>query len=433
VLLFLALLFVPGVYFILLISAAIPLAIWFWLVEATSHLSNASSSNQTLEKLVGFGALIATYACLRGIWKSFFRNPRFELALPVDLRKETKLRAFINSVCRALGTQPPDSVILHAQPNFFVQNGKLQTLNGIVKGKILALGLPVLTGLFVNELRAILAHEFAHFTGKDTLYSSVVLPVYVGTRSSITRLRSELRSNSDDIGEAFLGLMMKAPMLPPYAMLVGYLKLFQLLDLFVSRIRERRADTIAASFCGSETFSRGLRKTVRLSRSFDSLSKDQIIDLLKDDKAFINYYATFRDLLPQVWQYSDQFESDALLENQKAFSSHPTLRARLAYLPDVPDAFSDADDCTSLFSDLEPFETTLTDNYTQYIAYQFAHEVEERKLQSRQVALRSMKPLKPVRVASVKCPHCFMRTYPDLKRCHICGKRLTSIFDFLYR
>jgi len=419
-LILIALLFVPGVYLVLLVAAFVPLYMWWELVRALSGLPGKSGSEQSLSRMIGFGAIIAAYACLRGVWMTLFRRPRFELALRVDLNQEPKLDSFILDVCNSLKTSTPDSVILHAEPTFFVQSGRLKVLNAEVKGRVLAISLPLLSGLSLNELRAILVHEFAHFTGRDTLYSRVVLPVYIGTQASMQRLLAEIKSKAEDLQGNFVGFFMKIPMVVPYAILWLYLKIFQLLDLFISRLREKRADFIAATTCGSRTFASALRKVVRLSRSFYTLSHDQIVDLLKDDKAYINYYAVFRNTLPQIWEWSSTFEQEALSENQLAFSSHPTLRTRLRYIPDSSDKYNDTENATSLIVNLDTYEKTLTESYTQLVAMFSADEVRRRKQQSM--------PKQTVRVRTVKCPHCYMRTYRG-SRCDVCGKPLTSVFD----
>jgi Zn-dependent protease with chaperone function len=378
-LIFLALLFVPGVYLVLLLSAIVPLAMWYGLVSGLNQVPNSSRNDDSLQRMIGFGAIISAYACLRGIWLTMFRKPRFELALSIDLKRESKLNSFILDICKTLDTKPPNGIILLADPSFFVQKGKLKILDSVVKKKVLAIGLPLLSTLSLNELRAILVHEFAHFTGNDTLYSSFVLPVYLGTQESINRLRAEIKFRSRNLQGIIFDSITKIPMFLPLGILYIYLKLFQLLDMKLSRIREKRADIIAAIVCGSQTFSNSLKKVVRYSESFLSLSQDQIIDLLKDDKAYINYYSIFRSSLPQVWDSSLKYELEALTEKQKFFSSHPTLSTRLAYIPTVSENYFDTQSATSLIDGLEEYEKNLTEYYTEYISILFSQEVKRRK------------------------------------------------------
>ena len=419
-LILIALLFVPGVYLILVLAAIVPIAFWWVLAGEFQRVSSQAEGNDGFERLIGWGAIIAAYACLRGIWVTLFHKPRFELAVELDLRNEDKLRSFITEVCESLQTSMPDSVILHAEPTFFVQNGKLKVLNSMVNGKVLAIGLPLLSGLSVNELRAVLLHEFAHFTGNDTVYSSVVLPIYVGTKESTDRLLGEMSDDSENIFALLTGLIMKIPMLIPYAILRLYLKLFRLVDMKLSRIRERRADIIAALTCGSKTFSNALTKVIRISKAFNTLSREQIVDHLKDGKMYVNYYGAFRQSLPEIWEWSSRFETEALEEKERRFDSHPTLKTRLEYIPVTTERYFNQESAIRLLHFVDSYEKRLTDAYTEVVAVSSASEVQKRK--------EAATPKVKKRIAYVKCPHCHMRSYEG-NICSVCGKPLTSIFD----
>lgn len=420
-LIFAALLFVPGVYLVLLGSAALSLVFSFEVFRLFSDTAD-KSNNTNIPALIALGALIVAYACIRGIWIMLFRKSRFELAMSISSDQQPRLWSLVRQVCRTLRTSEPDAVILHAEPTFFVQTGKLKVINGKVERKVLSIGLPSLNTLSTKELRAILAHEFAHFTGNDTLYSSLVLPIYLGTQASMNRLLSEIRNKSETAQSAIAGFFIKMPMFIPYAIIFAYLKLFQLLDMKLSRMREKRADYIAAIVCGSEAFSNSLRKVTVFSRAFYSASRDQIIDLLKEDKIFVNCYSAFRSSLPQLWESFPELEAATLSEKEELLSSHPLLRTRLEYVPSVPDRYHDAELAANLIDNLETYEENLTAAYTEFVSLLYSKEIQKRKQRLKATDTRP--------VAYVKCPHCHMRTYEG-KRCHVCGKRLKSIFDAL--
>ena len=66
----------------------------------------------------------------------------------------------------------------------------MKTLDGVVEGRTLAIGMPLLKELSLQELKAVLAHEFSHFSGNDTLYSVFVAPVYKSLGSAIEDLKT---------------------------------------------------------------------------------------------------------------------------------------------------------------------------------------------------------------------------------------------------
>ncbi len=361
----LSLLFVPGVYIVLFLAAAVNVLIGLGLIYLVLFFANATNRLPVgILFLLAIGVLYGVYAVLKGLVRTVIRKPSFEPALSVDLSKEAKLKTFIESLCSMMGTGMPESVILHSGPAFFVQQGKLKVFNGTVKGRVLAISFPLLNELTVNELRAILAHEFAHFTGRDTVYSSFVLPVYSGTIESMKEMNAVMRgtSNSDSA-------IASLPLILPYKGLELYLLLFHKLNMKLSRIREQRADTIAALTCGSKSFSSSLSKVVSLSGVFEGASREHILSGIKENRVFVNYYATFqKDVLPNATDHVKACEKKALEQNEGEYDSHCSLRTRIEYVPNVPEKYSDEEKALTLLADPEDYGKTLTEGYTQYIA-----------------------------------------------------------------
>ena len=140
---------------------------------------------------------VAIWATFRSIWMMFFPNTAFQSAITLKNPTYPGLYSIIDDVCRRVKTKKPTAIILLAEPNFFVMKGKLATFDGVVKGRILALGMPLLKELNSLEISSILAHEFAHFSGRDTLYSVIVSPVYRGIISSMESLGAVNEESGD--------------------------------------------------------------------------------------------------------------------------------------------------------------------------------------------------------------------------------------------
>ncbi len=364
-LLILALFFVPGLYIVLLLSAVATIAIGASLMGIIYSICTEWLHRIPIGILflLGLGILIGIAAVLKGIFQSLWTKPRFEPAILIDLNKEPLLTSFIKNLCGLMGTKPPNSVILHSEPSFFVQQGKLNIINGKAKGRVLSIGLPLLGSLTINELRAILSHEFAHFTGRDTLYSSFVLPVYIGTTTASGEMSAVIDSGSESESIVWMSI----PLILPNLALNLYLKLFHFIDMKISRSREKRADTIAVLTCGSYSFSSGLRKVISVGKAFHTVSQKHIIEGLKEGKAFVNYYNVFHDMLPQLSDLVGDYENKALSESESIDDSHPALRSRLSYIPKIDERFDDETPATNLLANLEQYEQTLTENYTHLL------------------------------------------------------------------
>lgn len=364
-----ALLFVPGVYLVLLLSGAFFVAVGLLVLVLMYQIVTSEVHGITFKAVVflgavGLGILIGVFAVLKGLLRSVWRRRDFRPALKIDLGREPKLFAFIQNLCEQVGTGLPTAVLLHAEPTFFVQRGKALAFNDAAQGRVLAIGAPLLNALSINEFRAILSHEFAHFTGRDTLYSSMVLPVYAGSLTAAREMANAIENSEREGGTAQL---LSLPLFLPKLALEGYLKAFHGINMKISRLREKRADTLAALTCGSQAFSSALKKTASLGTVYMSIAPPSIIDALKEKKAFINFYDSFRQKLPELSTFVSECEEKMLAEPEVPFASHPVLSTRLNYLPTVPDRFDDHALCSGLFQNLDEYERELTNGYTQML------------------------------------------------------------------
>jgi Zn-dependent protease with chaperone function len=305
--------------------------------------------------------LLVVFAMIWGVISSFRRKTPFEPAHILPEYQEPGLRELIVDLCTRMGTRFPDYIVLHCEPVFFVRHGKLKVLDGRTSGRTVAIGLPLLHYLTVNELRAVLAHEFAHFTGRDTLYSVFVSPVYSGLAASIECLPDA--SDFDNWGEAIGAL----PVLIPRVLLRVYLDAFRLVDAAIARSRETRADVLAAGVCGRECFRSALVKVAEFAPVFTGVARAHIIELLKHGKAFTNVYAFFREL-PDTEDLMKAGRKEAMDAKAESRDSHPALADRIANLPEAPEQTDQSQPGASLLANVEAYERRLTDRYTEFLA-----------------------------------------------------------------
>ncbi|HEY3297615.1 MAG TPA: M48 family metallopeptidase [Armatimonadota bacterium] len=368
----LALMCVPGVYIVLLLSAALVIGIGgglLWMVfkiVAATHRINMP----ILVLMIGLGCGVAmgTFAVIKGVIGTIWRRPDFQPALIVNPTKEPNLGRFLVQLCSKLGTSMPDCVLLHAEPTFFVTQGKIATFDGIAKGRILAIGLPCLGGLTVNELRSVLSHEFAHFTGKDTTYSSMVLPVYSGTSTAWISMQDSIASQAESNDSALMTYSAIIPMLLPRYMLMAYLYIFHLLNMKISRTREFRADAIAVNTCGSRCFEKALVKAHALGGLFADDEANEVIRRIGTDQRIGNRFHAFRSALPHLSAKGSAFAKLAYDRPQDKHDSHPSLKNRVKAMGNVPEQFQDLDQCTTLFTNLESYESMLHKNLAELMS-----------------------------------------------------------------
>ncbi|MGX4690163.1 M48 family metalloprotease [Streptomyces sp. JNUCC 63] len=142
-------------------------------------------------KIVVVSVLLAIPA-VRGMF--MLRTPKDEgmAGLPVTEADEPRLWALVRELADAAGTRAPDRIVLTGDVNAGVT--ERPRLLGLLPGpRRLYLGVPLMTGLSEAQLRAVLAHEYGHFTGGDTRLSAVV----VRGREQIERIVGQLHTKAD--------------------------------------------------------------------------------------------------------------------------------------------------------------------------------------------------------------------------------------------
>jgi Zn-dependent protease with chaperone function len=307
--------------------------------------------------IIGVVAIIS--GILRSIWRPAVNKP----ALRLNPEQEPQLFALIKAVFEQLECPAPEHIVLMADSSFFVTENRLNIINGKINGRVLALSYPMLRYLTINELRAVVAHEAAHFTGWDVEYTRRVYPVYVGVLTFLSYSNGGLlRTNSD------YGPMMVIPSLIPTLALKLYLKWFDSFNKGISRMREHRADLVASDYCGSERFSSALKKLVSIGAVFDQVSHYHLRGEYRNGKGLIDYYSVFFDEFEQLQGQVKQELEFALNQVSTPNDTHPTLSERLAFLSDTPVNFADPEvaSASTLLSNAE-YGMGLTDAYMAYL------------------------------------------------------------------
>src|SRR3989339_527690 len=136
-----ALLFVPGVYLILLISAILSLCVGIILIMIIISISNVMPIAPVgIMIAIMVGIFVGLYAVIKGIAVSIWIKPDYEIALLIKKDEENVVNSLINDLCEKMNTQFPDYIVIHSEPVFYVKQGKICVINGEAKGRILAIG-----------------------------------------------------------------------------------------------------------------------------------------------------------------------------------------------------------------------------------------------------------------------------------------------------
>jgi heat shock protein HtpX len=239
------------------------------------------------------------------------RPDRFEPPGPrLDQTTHPDLFAAIREVASATNQEMPFDVFLVNDVNAFVtQRGGMM---GFGSHRVMGLGLPLLQGLTVSELKSVVAHEFGHYAAGDVKLG----PWIYKTRAAIGRAVVTLE-------ESWLSGIFNA-----------YGKIFLRLTHAISREQEFLADALAARTVTPAAAVSALRKTEALAPAFASYWRNEVGPALN------------AGCLPPLTSGFQQFLSseqvtDALQKlvrtseaegTTDAFDTHPPLRDRVAAL-----------------------------------------------------------------------------------------------------
>lgn len=291
------------------------------MLVALSYWVTALWFNVYVPKLIGIVAILAVVAMFMVI-KAIFTTPHAEFVVGgkvIDKDQSPKLWERLQVICDKVGTSPPDQVIAGIDDNFFVTENPVTVQGKNYDGRTLFISLALLKQLHSAEADAILAHEMAHFSGNDTLYSRKISPL-------LQRYGHYLQALSD--GGA----------LPILYFMLCFRALFELSLGALSRKREFRADKIAADTTSANDMAGALLRTTAYSRYRTNVEND----LFNNERALES--ANISERVERGFpKFAVGFASDPQLasaETSHQFDSHPPLQIRLEAvgLPKLSDA-----------------------------------------------------------------------------------------------
>jgi Zn-dependent protease with chaperone function len=187
-----------------------------------------------------FGAplCIATVGIMAyATWRALHPRRADPVGVPVSRADAPQLWALLDAAAAAAGTRVPDTVIVVAEAAAMLS--ERSRLLGVLGGRRdLYLGLPLLQAWDIAHLRAVVAHELAHFSPA----LSPLAPLAYRGRIAVGRTVPRITRRN-----------------PAGPLLRAYAELYRRVDAPFSRAQELAADRIAAEFGGARAAAAVLR------------------------------------------------------------------------------------------------------------------------------------------------------------------------------
>ncbi len=262
--------------------------------------------------------VVLVFVTLASIAKSFFvRTGDEDPGLRLDLAGQPRLRALLDEVAARIGTRPVDNVYMTPGTEIAVQErgGVLRQLGGRTE-RCLVLGAGVLDGFDLGPFKAILAHEYGHFSNQDTAGGGFALAV----RRSTTAMARHLAE-----GGAATWYN------PAWWFVNGFLRVFLRISQGASRLQEVLADRWAAFTYGPAAFERGLRHIIERSVFFDAHADAALNAAIQARVPVVNIYQFNPSELPRQADLGQDIAA-ALRREPSPYDSHPAPLDRFLWI-----------------------------------------------------------------------------------------------------
>ena len=290
--------------------------------------------------------VVTAWAILRSL---FVRGHTADPGIRIHPDEHRRLWQVLREVAERVGTRPVDAVYITPGTELavFERGGLWRQLTGATE-RSLILGIGVLDNLQLKPLKAVLTHEYGHFSNRDTAGGSFALAV----RRSLTSLAFALAHGG---AAAWYN--------PVWLFVRGFHNLFLRISQGASRLQEVLADRWAATLYGGQAFEDGLRHVIDRSVRFGAHLNASVEDMLGRRQPLANLYQYTPTKSPSDADLEYRIRQ-ALDADPSPYDSHPRPVDRFRWVHalgvDVAPAPDDRTPAWELFSDRTSVEVRMT-------------------------------------------------------------------------
>lgn len=365
------------VVYLLLVLASVALAVGCFYLGIAIIIA----APKILTILLGLGLIAVGGSVIFFLIKFIFSVTKNENPLRVEVKEadQPKLFAFIRELTKQTNTHFPKKIFISPDVNACVfYNSSFWSMFLPVK-KNLEIGLGLVNTINVSEFKAVMAHEFGHFSqrsmklGSFTYNVNRVIYNMLYENTSYTNFLSAW-GNIHGVLALFAIITSKIAQGIQW-ILRGMYGFINKSYMGLSREMEFHADAIAASVAGGNNIISGLSRIEVAQSCYDS-ALNKASEMLKDHKKsrniFNNQLTIFQTIarehklsltngLPDVSYHFIQSFSSSRINFKNQWASHPTLEERKASVDKLQmNMDPDTDRAWVIFEDTENLQQTLT-------------------------------------------------------------------------
>lgn len=284
------------------------------------------------------------------ILKSLFvRRHDEDPGVRLDLDHHPALRKILEDVAARVGTRPVDSVYMTPRTEIGVfERGSLLRKVGARTERCLILGAGALDDLRLGPFKAVLAHEYGHFSNRDTAGGGFALAV----RMSVMALAVSLAESGAATWYN-----------PAWLFVIGFHRVFMGVSQGASRLQEVLADRWAAMLYGAQAFEDGLRHVIDRSVRFEAHIQATLQEVVDTKRPLANLYR-YAPVSPVDPATLDAEVHKAMEREPSPYDSHPRPTDRFRWVQAlgirVDAEREDAGPVWGLFADRQAIEEQMT-------------------------------------------------------------------------
>lgn len=223
--------------------------------------------------VIDIGALVTSYKMIRSL---FVKIQREDPGRALTYEEAPGLWDLTRQVAETIDTRAVDEIRLTPGVDVAVyERGSRREKSNDQARRILIVGAGVLNGFEVNGFRAVLAHEYGHFSHRDTAGGEVAMRV----NEDMTKFAHALILSRENVwwNLAFHFLRI-------------YHFIFRRISHGATRLQEVLADRVAAAKYGAQAFEDGLKHVIRASAEFKFTASRAINESAHAQSALQNLY-----------------------------------------------------------------------------------------------------------------------------------------------
>ncbi len=268
---------------------------------------------------LGYVTIAVTGAIAVALWRVIKAKPELPSGLPVSRQQAPELWSIVGELASELKTREPDQILLVPDVNAAVtEEAKLLGLLG--GRRTMLLGVPLLQGLTVAQLRSVLAHELGHYSGSHTRLGPVAYRGRVAVIGTVQQL------------SGFVGWFFRL-----------YARIYLLVEAAVSRRQELEADQASVRLAGRTTAQSALRELPVLVAAWNFYFGRYVAPGWEAGYAPENIFGGFGELLRHRSDELERFRAEAPPSEGTRWDSHPPIATRVEAMAAMPDSAAPAD------------------------------------------------------------------------------------------